>query len=70
MHLHNFFIDSSEINGKKGQSIVHFVELGLIFESFQGGWVVVGIHLAKVKCTFVVRCQVYDNFSQGFRMCN
>jgi hypothetical protein len=37
MHLHNFLINSWEINGKKGESIVHFVELGLIFDSFQVG---------------------------------
>ncbi len=38
MHSHDKIIDSWEINGKKGQSIVHFVELGLIFDSFQVGW--------------------------------
>jgi hypothetical protein len=49
---------------------VHFIELGLIFDSFEvwgGGG---GTHLVEVKCTFVVKCQFYDNFSQGFRMRN
>ncbi len=56
MHLHKIFIDSWEINGKKGGSIVHFVELGLIFDSFQVGLGGVGegmeTHLVEFKCTF------------------
>jgi hypothetical protein len=63
MHLHKFFIESWEINGKKGGSIVHFIELQLILDSFQ-------THLVEVKCIFVVSSQFYDNFSQGFRMHN
>jgi hypothetical protein len=70
MHLHNFFYRFLEINGKKGESIVHFVELGLIFDSFQLGEGGVETHLVEVKCTFVAKCQFYDNFSQGFQMHN
>jgi hypothetical protein len=59
-----------EINGKKGEIIVHFVELGLIFDSFQVGEGFVETHLVEIKCTFVVKRQFYDNFSQGFQMHN